>query len=67
MDQDPAQTIVRAFAELLEAETGQGVDDWSRDQMEEVAQAFEAVGRPTAAQRLRKSWQLHNGDTKSQN
>ena len=56
----PMEIIANAFACLLEMETGMGVDSWSREEMERVVVALEAMHRRVAAERLRKNWALHN-------
>jgi hypothetical protein len=51
--------IAEAFADLLEAETGQGIDDWTQAQVERIAGALERIEHPKAAAKLRANWELH--------
>lgn len=52
--------IAEAFAEILEAETGQGIDDWTKNQVEKVADALERIEHPKAAAKLRANWNEHH-------
>lgn len=54
------EVIANTFADLLEMPVGQGIDDLTWAEIECVSQAFEKLGRPVAAARLRRHWELHH-------
>ncbi len=53
------EMLAGALADFVEAETDQGVDDWSKETMERLATAFKQINRSAAATKLRKYWALH--------
>lgn len=52
--------VSEAFADLLELDTGQGIDDWTQEKMEQIAEALETLEHPRAAAKLRANWELHH-------
>lgn len=56
----PANRIADEFARLLETQTGAGIYDWSRENMESVAGALVEIGRTVAASNLRAHWIGHH-------
>lgn len=48
-------TLASAFADIFEAGPD-GPPEWSDEEMKSVAAALEKIGRPKAAENLRKAW-----------
>ena len=53
---DDYKLVAEAFADLLKQPMG--IESWSSERMEEVAQGLERIGHPETADHLRKGYAL---------